>query len=179
MEEVRPPDLQPLDPAAFARVWRRVMPADRPDCPFTLPDDDLAPTAPPAGMEVSPLPAPPVPDPLEALCAQAADQYRVYRRLARRTGRLSPLVRQKGRQVKRLAAACFLLTGRPFAPPPTPALENLPLPQALRERFRSEQALSAALLSAAHTAEPWLAQLLQSLAQECQTMARTLLDLLS
>ena len=40
----------PCDPEVFERVWRRVMPGDRPDCPFRLPGDEAesAPEAPPA-----------------------------------------------------------------------------------------------------------------------------------
>ena len=39
------------DQEVFERVWRRVMPEDRPDCPFTLGEDAAAPPAvqPPAG----------------------------------------------------------------------------------------------------------------------------------
>ena len=42
MDQIQRPG-EELDHAAFARVWRRVMPEDRPDCPFTL-----EPSAPPA-----------------------------------------------------------------------------------------------------------------------------------
>lgn len=44
MDETRlPPWGEELDRAAFERVWRRVMPQDRPDCPFTLDPPDPAP----------------------------------------------------------------------------------------------------------------------------------------
>ena len=33
------------DQEVFERVWRRVMPEDRPDCPFTLGEDAAAPPA--------------------------------------------------------------------------------------------------------------------------------------
>lgn len=53
------PQTPALDQASFRRVWQRVMPQDRPDCPFTLeePPAQQAPPAPP----VLPVPAAPGP----------------------------------------------------------------------------------------------------------------------
>lgn len=51
---------QELDPAAFERVWRRVMPQDRADCPIVL---NTAETPPPADM---PAPAAETPQPVPA-----------------------------------------------------------------------------------------------------------------
>lgn len=77
-----------LDQAAFSRVWRRVMPQDRPDCPFTLdppPTDQPAPASgegpvpcsPPGGEPTAlaprPTSAPPAPAPVPVpLCLGAA-----------------------------------------------------------------------------------------------------------
>ena len=50
-----------LDQAAFRRVWRRVMPQDRPDCPFTLdpPEEGPAPCPTPISTSIStPISAP-------------------------------------------------------------------------------------------------------------------------
>lgn len=53
-----------LDQAAFRRVWRRVMPQDRPDCPFTL-DPPPADQPAPASGEAAPCP-PPTSAPIDA-----------------------------------------------------------------------------------------------------------------
>ena len=49
-----------VDREVFERVWRRVMPEDRADCPFTLPEEP-APAVPAAA-----LPAPAEPEPSAA-----------------------------------------------------------------------------------------------------------------
>ena len=44
MEQERKPGMQPeTDEERFARIWRRVMPQDRPDCPFTLCEEEPSP----------------------------------------------------------------------------------------------------------------------------------------
>lgn len=60
MEQDRLPCVpdQDLDRAHFERVWRRVMPRDRPDCPFTLDDPAPSPSGrlmPPEGDAPAPL----------------------------------------------------------------------------------------------------------------------------
>lgn len=69
MEQTSLPTPQPgpgqcgSDREVFERVWRRVMPADRPDCPFTLfGDGEAAPSeAPPALRQNDPPETPPTP----------------------------------------------------------------------------------------------------------------------
>lgn len=181
---------QELDRAAFERVWRRVMPEDRPDCPFTLP------SAPP----VSALPAVPAPQPrrepapaptvclgeasaadlprLEVFLRQTAEANRLYRTLARRVSGgklLSTLAAEKKRQAKRLAAAYFLISGQTYTVPPTPMPRPMPFPLALRDRFQAEQRLAADLLSAAGTTtDMCLADLYQVLAAENRSYAQQL-----
>ena len=165
-----------LDPTEFAKVWQRVMPQDREDCPFTL-----APAATPAPPQ--PLPARAltclgeasaelVPA-LTALAQAAADAWRVYRALERRFKRFpTSFAAAKHAQLRRLAAAGFLITGQPFTPAPTPAPARQSLPMSLRERFHAEQAQVAALLSAADAAtDPCLAALYRELAQENMDLA--------
>ena len=177
-----------LDQAAFQRVWRRVMPQDRADCPFTLEEPGLAPAAAPqplvrTALAPAPVQAPPprsVPclgeasvgelPALEERMTQAAQAQRTYRTLARRTGRrgtLSSLAAEKERQVRRLKAVYFLISGQRYAPVP----EVVPLPKnsafALREQFRWEQMEAAALMDAAQVAaDPCLGQLYRELAEE-------------
>lgn len=179
-----------LDQAAFERVWRRVMPQDRPDCPFTLEDPGLTPTAPQplvrAALAPVPAPAqaaPPQPIPclgeaslgelpaLESRMAQTAQAQREYRALERRAGRRSlftALAAGKAQQLRRLNAAYFLISGQNHTPAPA---GGEPLPrngaQALRARFRSEQLEAAALMEAAQAAsDPCLCQLYRELAEE-------------
>lgn len=71
MDQIQRPG-EGLDYAAFERVWRRVMPEDRPDCPFTL--EPSVPTAPsaravPAAASLASLPVPPAPAPPPAAAA--------------------------------------------------------------------------------------------------------------
>ncbi len=178
----------PLDQAAFQRVWSRVMPEDRPDCPFTVDPPPSAPLPAPA----PPCPASPPPCPaqppvclgedsgnqlaeLEALACACADGYRIYRALARRY-RKEPLFLQlaqrKRRQAGRLAAAYFLISGRRFTAPPTQAPRADDLPLLLRDRVQAEHRLSLRLFTAATaTADPCLVELYRDLGKECQTCA--------
>lgn len=178
-----------LDQAAFQRVWRRVMPQDRPDCPFTLEEPALTPTAdspqPLVRSALSPLPAPVQPPQsvpclgeasvgelptLEARMDEAAQAQQAYQALARRAGRrclASSLAEEKGRQVQRLNAAHFLISGQDYDP--QPGAVSLPATNALaiRERFRAEQLEAAALMDAAQaSADPCLSQLYRELAEQ-------------
>lgn len=184
MDHIQHPGTE-LDHTAFERVWRRVMPEDRPDCPFTL--EPSAPTA-PSAPALSPSAPPPVPAPavkptaclgessaadlpgLEQVLRQTTDDFRIYRALARRMnqgGLFSTLAARKKRQAKRLTTAAFLISGKPYTPPPTLAPKALPLPLTMRERFQAEQRAAAELLTAAETvADPCLARLYHSLAEE-------------
>ena len=60
-----------VDPAAFQKVWRRVMPEDRHDCPFTVdtptaPATATVPAVAPPSPTSPPAPLPPVPVPVPA-----------------------------------------------------------------------------------------------------------------
>ncbi len=176
-----------LDQAAFQRVWERVMPQDRPDCPFTLEaTPDLSPSPQPlVRSTLLPRPLQEMPQSvpclgeasmgelprIEELAGEWAEARRTYRALARRMGSrgiFSALAAEKDRQLRRLLAAHFLISGREY----TPAVSRAPaLPKtralALREGFRGEQKRAAALMDAAQvTADPCLAQLYRALAEE-------------
>ncbi len=174
-----------LDAAAFRRVWRRVMPEDRPDCPFTLdaePERTL-----PAVPAPLPCPAPAGPavclgeasgdemPGLERLLAGTAECYGIYRGLARRWRRerlLSDLAEEKLRQVKRLKAAGYLICGRELFRPLPPVPEGGPLASHLRARFQAEQWLALEFFTGAGTAaDPCLADLYRQLGRECREHA--------
>ena len=195
-----------VDSAAFQKVWRRVMPEDRHDCPFTV-DTPTAPAATTVPAVAPPSPtSPPVPIPaiqapvqmpdraltmpqaclgegsrtalpeLEGLLAQTNDAARIYRALARRArgtrGFLSSLAASKEGQVRRLAAARFLILGEAFVFPPTVFPRTATLPLALRERYQAEQRSALDFLSAAQrTTDPCLIQLYRDLADENQVHA--------
>ena len=217
MDQIQQPG-EGLDYTAFERVWRRVMPGDRPDCPFTLePSVPTAPSAPAVPAAVAPVPSTPsaqtpaaaasvpataAPTPaapaqdgpaaclgedsapdlpgLEQVLRQTTDDFRIYRALARRMGQgglFASLAAQKRRQVRRLTTAAFLISGKSYTAPPTPAPGALSLPLTLRERFQAEQKAAAGLLAAAKTsADPCLAELYRSLAEENRSHAKRLWD---
>lgn len=173
-----------LDGAEFQRVWRRVMPQDRPDCPFVL-NEDPAPLVPlPQGApppqargpalclgeeSVGDLPA------LTGLAETVAGHLALYRRLARRrelTGQARVMAAMKADHLSRLETARFLIAGEPplplpSAPPPAGAPSAL-----LRLRFHDEQALVLRLFTAARAAaDPCLTELYRDLAAETQAGA--------
>lgn len=186
-----------LDQAAFQRVWQRVMPEDRADCPFTVDGPTVPTMAPPQAMGTGAALAVPAMAPapeegtlyereaereetavLEELLLLTAAGYRSCRLLARRWGRsggrtpLAELVAVKRRQAKRLSAAYFLITGEEYAAPPTVAPETRSLALALRERFQAEQRAADQFRQAAHRAgDPYLTELYQNLAVECRECA--------
>ena len=176
-----------LDQAAFQQVWRRVMPEDRPDCPFTLNSPAVPAMAPPPHpipprQAPSPGPAPvclgqasagelPI---LVQLLDQTVDGYRIYRSLARRTREALPpsLAAVKHQQARRLSAAHFLISGKRHSSPPTPAPQFHSLALSLRSRYQAEQQSALALFSAANTSsDPCLIDLYRSLAAENQSLA--------
>ena len=57
------PQTPALDQASFRRVWQRVMPQDRMDCPFTL-EEPQAEAVKASALPPQPVPAPAVPAPL-------------------------------------------------------------------------------------------------------------------
>lgn len=193
MNEALPPQ---SDQETFARVWRRVMPQDRADCPFTLDPPALPALAPeqPAPAALVPLAqsADPVPvclgeasadqlPQLGELLGLTMDCARIYRALERRWGRrgrrglLSVLADEKARQVRRLSAAYFLISGREYSFTPTPAPAAGTLALALRERFQAEQQAAARLLAGSQAvSDPCLSQLYRDLAEENQAHASLL-----
>ena len=186
-----------LDQAAFQRVWQRVMPEDRPDCPFTV--DTVPIPAPPPPVPVPPPPAAvpqtprqaPSPEPvclgegssrelpmLERLLDETVGGERFYRALERRwrrEGLLSALAQEKRRQGKRLSAARFLITGERYVPSPAPAPGKESLSLQLRTRFQAEQRLALAFFQAANiAADPCLIELYRALGKDCQDCAKGL-----
>lgn len=178
-----------LDQAAFQRVWQRVMPQDRPDCPFTLEQADPIPAPQPlvraalAPLSVqAPQPTPCLGEAsagelpaLSALMDTAARARQVYLALSRRMGGRglpSAWAAQKGRQLRRLGAAYFLIAGQEYTPRPGAAKLPRTNALALREGFRGEQRSAAALMEAQQaTADPCLRQLYLELAAQDREIA--------
>lgn len=177
----------PLDQAAFQRVWRRVMPTDRPDCPFVLDPPSLpepiqplmrAPMTPVSCLGEASMGELPT---LEGLLALTVNGYRIYRAMDRRMNRgnrrglLSTLAAAKKGQARRLSTARFLISGQETVAPPTPAPTATSLSLFLRERFQEEQRTAAEFLSAAQAAvDPCLRELYQILAAENRSHAAQL-----
>lgn len=193
MNEAQVPDA--LDQDAFARVWRRVMPEDRSDCPFTLAPE--APT-PPAETETPKLSGYPVPrqtrrapqegpavclgedsagalPDLERIIGLTEESLRAYRAMVRQTRRGSlpaALAQAKGQQLRRLATARFLIAGTPFRAPAAKRARTMPLVLAVRERYQAEQRAALELFAAANAAaDPCLIDLYRALGMENQTHA--------
>ena len=170
------------DAALFRRVWRRVMPEERPDCPFTLDED--SPSAPLAVQAEGPE------EQYAALLCRlmerascATQAYRsLSRRLPARTGRMAvELAREKQARLRRLSAACFLLTGVRYQPPSQPTPDRSPA-LALREHFWAERQEAALCTAAAEgCSDDYLSSLFRSLADEAldhRDRAENLLSLL-
>lgn len=161
-----------VDREVFERVWRRVMPEDRADCPFTLPEEP-APAVPAAA-----LPAPAEPEP-SAPWGGALRRYidgelagwqqcrALARRLPGQAGRaLAGAAAGELRHARRLSALYFLLSGVRYWPRQREA--PLPsVPAALRERFwAARQAAEAYRAAAGQSGEPAVAELFAQLARE-------------
>ena len=194
------------DREVFERVWRRVMPGDRADCPIAL--DPADPPAPVPAEALPAVPAAPLParqaveaEAHQVPCLGAASavygaqlqqfidgelaDWRAYQALARRAqgngGRvLSTLAADERRHAKRLSTAYFLISGVRYWPADrTSAPSPAPLTAALREHFMEEQRGAAAYQSAAaETADPCLRELYLELAGEEDAHAWVLRGLL-
>ncbi|MCI8478382.1 MAG: rubrerythrin [Oscillospiraceae bacterium] len=163
----------------FERVWRRVMPEERPDCPITLDQAGTAPQAP----AVQNLPAASGPEQIppavrasigednDVPCLGAAsaiygaqlqeyiDQeignWKTYQAMARRAGGngsrvLSTIAADERRHAKRLSTAYFLISGARYWP--VDRITAAPMPSlagALRSHFADEQRAEASYLAAA------------------------------
>lgn len=181
-----------VDREVFERVWRRVMPEERGDCPFTLAEQE----EPAAGV----LPALAVPAAHQVVTLGQADEgadisclgpasaaygtalqgyiddeladWRRYQALARRTpgggGRmLAAVAADERRHAKKLSTAYFLISGVRYWPDVRAAQPAAPLHAALRERFWEEQRGAASYQAAAEEAsDPCLKELFSELAAE-------------
>lgn len=177
------------DRETFQRVWRRVMPQERPDCPFTLDAPDAAvPASAPATLPAAapaPLPSPPVaclgPSSAEALVALdqllllTAEAWQAYLAMGGRASQATlptSLAQAKRQQFRRLATARFLISGEPYQISEVKRPQANPLPLAIRERYQAEQQAALQFLTAAEaTADPCLTDLYRALAMENQTHA--------
>ena len=183
-----------LDQAAFQRVWQRVMPEPRPDCPFTVDTGPISaqPAAPVPAVQPPQPPLQTAPEPpvclgefsakelptLERLLDATEEGVQTYQALARRWRRetlLPTLAREKRRQAKRLAAARFLIAGEQYASPAAPRLSNESLALRLRGRFLAEQRLALDFFSAANaSSDPCLIDLYRDMGRDCQDCAKAL-----
>ena len=184
------PDLN--DQAVFERVWRRVMPQDRPDSPIQLLSDLPAPSPaqPPAPLAVPSASTPVVEEqdvpllgassavygPLLQRCIELEMvSFRTYRALSRRmpgpsAKLLASMAAEERRHARRLSAAYFLISGVRYLPPePSQGADRMePAPAGvLRRRFAEEQRSETLYrAAAAECSDPCLSALFQSLAQE-------------
>ncbi len=100
------------------------------------------------------------------------------RQLARRGGGraarlLASLATDQQRQLRRLAAAYFLITGRRYAPKGQGTCSSGPLSSALRALFRQAQQCAAQAAGLARTVsdDPCLSRLLEDIQDEAQSHA--------
>lgn len=181
-----------VDREVFERVWRRVMPDDRADCPFTLAEQEE--------QSSSALPALAVPASAQVVTLGQTDEgadiaclgpasaaygtalqgyiddeladWRRYQALARRTpgsgGRmLAAVAADERRHAKKLSTAYFLISGVRYWPEIRAAQPAAPLHAALRERFWAEQRGAASYQAAAEEAsDSCLKELFSELAVE-------------
>ena len=171
----------------FRRVWDRVMPEGREDCPIVLEEAPLPPAkkgtpAPPPAPSVSPRAegagclgedSAPYGAQIQDYISHELADWRAYQALARRApgsaGRvLASIAADEHRHAKRLSTAYFLISGVRYWPAPGGAAGSpMPLPAALRARFLEEQKGAASYRqSAQQTGDSCLAQLFRELAEE-------------
>nr|WP_317325560.1 rubrerythrin [uncultured Flavonifractor sp.] len=179
----------------FERVWRRVMPEVRADCPFALAAEEeerplpaVVVEQPEEGAEIACLgPASAVHGPRLQQCVdQELAASRRSQALARRVqgsgGKvLAALAARQRRQAKRLSTAYFLISGVQYWPESQGGGSvREPVQAALREQFQARQRSAACYRSsAAGTADPCLEELFHQSAEEAQAQAwaiRTVLE---
>lgn len=177
------------DRETFQRVWRRVMPQERPDCPFTLdaPDATVPASAPatlPAAAQ-APLPSPPVAclgpssadqlPTLDRLLLLTAEAWQAYSAMGGRASQATlptALAQAKRQQLRRLATARFLISGESYRLSEVKPAQTSALPLTIRERYQAEQQAALQFLTAAEaTSDPCLTDLYRALALENQTHA--------
>lgn len=195
MESQRPtqpdPGLCGCDRDVFLRVWQRVMPEERPDCPITVEHPQHFPVpAAPENMRLAVEGAGddfPTPDDVPCLGSNAhahgdrlqefitreLARSRSYQLLARRSGQggrvLSAMAACCRKRAKRLSAALFLISAVRFWPAEQPTV-NMPRSYlgALRELFLSEQNQGGDYRAAAEDCRDiCLRTLYLDLAEEC------------
>lgn len=150
------------DREVFERVWRRVMPEDRPDCPFTLYSEEETEQMPIQPAEERKTELVPVPAEqsggdgavLQAFIADELSDWRTYQTLARRipggNGRaLMGVAADERRHAGRLSAAYFLLSGVKFWPPAELELTKEGWMALLRRRYWAERKGAEAYRTAA------------------------------
>lgn len=150
------------DREVFERVWRRVMPEDRPDCPFTLYSEEEMEQAAVQPAEEKRTELVPIPAEqsggdgavLQAFIADELSDWRTYQTLARRipggNGRaLMGVAADERRHAGRLSAAYFLLSGVKFWPPAEPELTKEGWMAILRRRYWAERKGAEAYRTAA------------------------------
>lgn len=166
------------DREVFERVWRRVMPEDRPDCPFTLYSEEEMEQAAVQPAEEKRTELVPIPAEqsggdgavLQAFIADELSDWRTYQTLARRipggNGRaLMGVAADERRHAGRLSAAYFLLSGVKFWPPAEPELTKEGWMALLRRRYWAERKGAEAYRTAAgHTGDSALRELYLELA---------------
>ena len=185
------------DREVFERVWKRVMPEARGDCPFEVVAAAARPSLPAVVVQDTPAeeeeavaclgPASAVHGPqLQQYIDQALAAHRCSQALARRVpgagGRmLSGLAAEQRRRAKRLSTAYFLISGVRYWPADrggTPVSQ--PVQAALREQFQAMQRHAACYRAAAvGTADPCLEELFHQSADEAEAHAwiiRTVLE---
>ncbi|WP_297214071.1 rubrerythrin [uncultured Flavonifractor sp.] len=191
-----------MDREVFERVWRRVMPEDRGDCPFTVPVSepeadqtggvpavpvqlmDLGQVEEGAGLTCLGAAAAPWSTALQGYIDDELSDWRCYQALARRTpgggGRaLAAVAADERRHAKKLSTAYFLISGVRYWPEQKAPQASAPLHAALRDRFWAEQQGAAAYLAAAaETADPCLKELFTELAGEEEAHAWTVRSVL-
>lgn len=176
------------DREVFERVWKRVMPQAREDCPFET-----------AAEEPRPLPAvvmsaPPAEEPQEETCLgpasaawgpqlqeyirQELEAHRCCQALARRVpgsgGRmLAALAAEQRRRAKRLSTAYFLISGVRYWPAEGGSGQAMqPVHAALREQFQALQRRAAGYRgSAAGACDACLEELFLESAGEAEAHA--------
>lgn len=186
------------DRDVFLRVWQRVMPEERADCPITVERQETAPvsSSQPEAMQTAPDRDPagddfPTPEDvpclgsggeadrerLQEFIGQELARWRSYQMLARRAGQggsmLAAMAGGSRKRAKRLSAALFLISGIRFWPSNVP---RMPLPRsylgALRELFHGEQNQSGAYRAAAEEClDQCLRALYLDLSDECMEYA--------
>ena len=150
------------DREVFERVWRRVMPEDRPDCPFTLYSEEEMEQAAVQPAEEKRTELVPIPAEqsggdgavLQAFIADELSDWRTYQTLARRipggNGRaLMGVAADERRHAGRLSAAYFLLSGVKFWPPAESELPREGWMAILRRRYWAERKGAEAYRTAA------------------------------